>query len=388
MRYLGGNRLALLTNGEQYFPALVAALDAASDEIFLETYIFAADETGSLVADALARAAARGVRVRLLIDGFGAHDFAPRFLAMLEQAGARVLVYRPEVARWSARRSRWRRMHRKLASIDARVAFVGGINVIDDFDTPDPAPPRYDYAVRIEGPLVARVRAEAAKLWSLVSWARLGRRGPGLRAREEVLAAARRIADGQRAALLVRDNLRHRRDIEKAYLSHIGHARQEIVIACAYFFPGRRIRRALMAAAARGVRVVLLLQGRVEYPILHYAPHALYDTLLEAGVEIREYHLSLLHAKVAVFDRKRASVGSSNIDPFSLLLAREANVFVNDRAFAGELRDSIERAMNSGARVLPIQQWKQRPWWQRLRIRISYGIARLLISFAGYEKFR
>jgi cardiolipin synthase len=387
MRYLGGNRLTLLTNGEQYFPALVAALDAAREEIFLETYIFAADETGSLVADALARAAVRGVRVRLLIDGFGAHDFAPRFLAMLEQAGARVLVYRPEVGLFNARRSRLRRMHRKLASIDARVAFVGGINVIDDFDGPELAPPRYDYAVRIEGPLVARVRAEAAKLWSLVSWARRGRRGPRLRARDDELAVPR-IRDGQRAALLVRDNLRHRRDIEKAYLSHIGHARQEIVIACAYFFPGRRLRHALVGAAARGVRVVLLLQGRVEYALQHYATRALYEPLLDAGVEIREYHLALLHAKVAVFDRRRASVGSSNIDPFSLLLAREANVFVNDRSFAGELRDSIERAMNAGARVLPIQQWKRRPWWQRLRIRIAYSIVRLLISFAGFEKFR
>jgi len=388
MRYLGGNRLTLLANGEQYFPALVAALDAAQEEIFLETYIFAPDETGSLVADALARAAVRGVRVRLLIDGFGARDFAPRFRAMLEDAGARVLVYRPEVGLFDARRSRLRRMHRKLASIDARVAFVGGINVIDDIDGPRLAPPRYDYAVRIEGPLVARVRAEAAKLWSVVSLARLGRRGPGLRLRDKRRRAAPRIRDGQRAALLVRDNVRHRRDIEKAYLSHIGHAREEIVIACAYFFPGRRLRHALVAAAARGVRVVLLLQGRVEYALQHYAARALYEPLLDAGVEIREYHLALLHAKVAVFDRKRASVGSSNIDPFSLLLAREANVFVNDRPFAGELRDSIERAMTAGARVLPIQQWKHRPWWQRLRIRIAYGIVRLLISFAGFERFR
>ncbi|MDH4190702.1 MAG: cardiolipin synthase ClsB [Betaproteobacteria bacterium] len=385
MRYLGGNRLTLLTNGEQYFPALVEAFDAARGEIFIETYIFAADETGSLVADALARAAARGVAVHLLVDGFGASEFAPRFRAMLEEAGARVLVYRPEVGRWRARRNRLRRMHRKLASIDARVAFVGGINVIDDYDTPDPSPPRYDYAVRIEGPLVARVRAEAAKLWSLVAWADFG--GRRLRVPREIWGAPGR-ADGQRAALVVRDNLRHRRDIENAYLRHIGRARSEIVIACAYFFPGRRIRRALVAAAARGVRVLLLLQGRVEYAILHYATRALYEPLLDAGVEIHEYHLALLHAKVAVFDRRRASVGSSNIDPFSLLLAREANVFVNDAAFARELRDSLERAMNEGARVLPRQQWRRRPWWQRLRIWMAYGIARLLIGFAGYERYR
>ncbi|MFY9315773.1 MAG: phospholipase D-like domain-containing protein, partial [Burkholderiales bacterium] len=180
--YVAGNRLALLRSGEQYFPALAAAIDAARTEIFLETYIYADDETGSLIADALARAAARGVATRLLIDGYGARDFAPRFRAALESAGAEVLVFRPQVSPWPfwKQKSRLRRMHRKLASIDGAVAFVGGINVIDDFHTPHPSPPQFDYAVRIEGPLVAQVRAAAARLWARVSWATFGRRWPGL----------------------------------------------------------------------------------------------------------------------------------------------------------------------------------------------------------------
>jgi cardiolipin synthase len=159
MQFLDGNRLTLLRNGEQYFPALVESIDAARREVFLETYIYADDETGSLVADALARAAARGVAVHLLIDGFGARDFAPRFRAMLHQAGAEVLVFRPELSRWRLRRNRLRRMHRKLACVDGRLAFVGGINVIDDYDFPGDTTPRHDYAVRIEGPLTAEVRA-------------------------------------------------------------------------------------------------------------------------------------------------------------------------------------------------------------------------------------
>src|SRR5512134_1758005 len=163
MQHLDGNRLTLLRNGEQYFPALVEAIDAARVEVFLETYIFADDETGSLVADALARSAARGVATHLLIDGYGAKDFAPRFRRMLAEAGAEVLVFRPQVSPWPfwKQRGRLRRMHRKLASVDGRVAFVGGINIIDDFDSPDVSLPRYDYAARIEGPLALRVRAEA-----------------------------------------------------------------------------------------------------------------------------------------------------------------------------------------------------------------------------------
>ncbi len=389
MEFVGGNQLTLLCNGEQYFPALVAAIDAAHEEVFLESYIFADDETGSLVADALARAAARGVAVHLLLDGFGARDFAPRFRDMLESAGAGVLVFRPDISPWRLQRGRLRRMHRKLACIDARVGFVGGINVIDDYDTPGHTPPRYDYAVRIEGPLTADLRAAAARQWSRVSWATLGRRWRGIHwpALDDGAPHRAAMPGGQRAALVVRDSLRHRHDIEDAYLELIEGARMEVVIASAYFFPGRRFRRALAEATARGVKVVLLLQGRVEYTLMHYASRALYGTLLAAGIEIHEYHRSFLHAKVAVFDCCAASVGSSNIDPFSLMLAREANVFVDDAAFAGELRASLAEAQRVGARPVPPQQWKRQPLWRRVRIWIAYGIARLLISVASFERY-
>jgi cardiolipin synthase len=382
MQYIGGNRLTLLRNGEQYFPALVAAIDAARLEVFLESYIYADDETGSLVADTLARAAARGVRVRLLLDGFGASDFAPRFRGMLEGAGVEVLVYRPKISPWTLRRSRLRRMHRKLASIDGRVAFVGGINIIDDFANPEGRLPRYDYAVRIEGPLATEVRAAAAHLWLRVSWMELRRRAP-----VAVAPPPAAPVGDQHAALVVRDSLRHRRDIENAYLHCMGGAREEIFIACAYFFPGRRFHRAIVAAAARGVRVRLLLQGMVEYPLVHYASRALFGALLDAGVEIHEYQRSILHAKVAVFDARVACVGSSNIDPFSLLLAREANVFVDDRSFAEELRASLEEAMRVGAMPLPPQRWRKQHLLLRLRIWILYGIARLLISAFGLERY-
>jgi cardiolipin synthase len=382
VQYLDGNRLQLLRNGEQYFPALVEAIDAAREEVFLETYLYADDETGSLVTDALARAAARGVAVHLMIDGFGARDFAPRFRRVLHEAGAQVLVFRPEINPWRLRRNRLRRMHRKLACADARLAFVGGINVIDDYDAPDDTSPRHDYAVRIEGPLAGEVRAVAAQLW-----ARVARTAGHGRALPPAPPAPAPFAQGQRAALVIRDSIRHRRDIEDAYLELIDAAREEIVIASAYFFPGRRFRHALVSAAQRGVRVVLLLQGLVEYVLPHYASRALFGSLLEAGIRIEEYRHSFLHAKVAVFDCCRASVGSSNIDPFSLLLAREANVFVDDAVFAAELRASLEEAMRSGARTLPPQAWRRRPLWRRAWNWIAYGIGRLLIGFASYERY-
>jgi cardiolipin synthase len=185
----------------------------------------------------------------------------------------------------------------------------------------------------------------------------------------------------------MRDSLRRRSDIEDAYLQHIDGAREDVLIASAYFFPGRRFRRALTSAVERGVRVRLLLQGRVEYALLHYASRALYGSLLDAGVELHEYHRSFLHAKVAVFDRQVACVGSSNIDPFSLLLAREANVFVDDAEFAGELLTSLEEAMRQGALPLAPRQWRQQPLWLRVRIWLGYGIARLALSLFVFERY-
>lgn len=395
--YSEGNRLTLLKNGEQYFPALVDAIDAASAEVFLETYIFADDQTGQQIADALARAASRGVAAHLLIDGFGARDFAPRFRRMLAEAGVELLVFRPQVSPWPfwKQRRRLRRMHRKLASVDGAVAFVGGINVIDDIEMPHTAAARYDYAVRFEGPLAGHVRAEAVRLWTRVSWASLGRRWPGFQLLRSMARQtppheleSRPSAGNQRAALVMRDSLRHRYDIEDAYLEAINAARTEVIVANAYFFPSRKFRRALLDAARRGVVVRLLLQGRSDHPLQRHAARALYRSLLRAGIRIHEYSLSELHAKVAVVDARLATVGSSNIDPFSLTLAREANVFVDDPAFAAELRQSLHEAIENRARAVPRNYWERLSLELKARIWLSYRIARLLMLVYGVNDSR
>jgi len=232
--------------------------------------------------------------------------------------------------------------------------------------------------VRIEGPLVASVLDQTERLWHRVAWASLKR---GSQRHPPVDAAERGT---QRAVLLVRDNFRHRSDIEDAYLEAIRGAHKEVIIANAYFLPGARFRQALRAAAGRGVRVVLLLQGRIEYLLLHYASRALYGSLLDAGVEIYEYHKSFLHTKVAVIDRRWATVGSSNIDPFSLMLAREANIVVDDLLFSQELRRSLLDHMKSGAKVVAKRLWHRQPLWRRVLIWGAYGCTRLLMGVAGY----
>jgi cardiolipin synthase A/B len=377
--FVAGNSLLLLESGTEYFPALLDAIATATNEIHLESYIFADDETGRTVAAALGRAVKRGVTVRVLVDGFGANGFAQGLGSALAADGAEVLIFRPEAKRLSFRRHRLRRLHRKLVVIDGKVAFVGGINVIDDMDTPHQVPPRLDYAVRVTGPLLPAIHRAVHKLWALVRWASFHHREWPLPRLPEPPATG-----AVEAAFVVRDNVRHRRDIEEAYLEAIAQSRHEVILAAAYFLPGIRFRHALTEAAQRGVRVVIILQGRVEYFLLRYATRALYGSLIAAGVEIVEYHRSFLHAKVAVIDRTWATVGSSNIDPFSLLLAREANLIVRDRGFAEQLRSCLVRAIEQGSETIGTDQLRHRRLHIRIANWLAYGLVRLAIGLAGY----
>lgn len=379
-KFLPGNRLTLLNSGGEFFPALLTAINEARHEVHLESYIFEDDRTGRDVAGALMAAARRGVSVRVLVDGFGAPAFSTTLLPALADAGVMALVYRPERARFNLRRHRLRRLHRKLAVIDGEIAFVGGINIIDDLNNPDHSPGRYDYAVRVEGPVLHPILHSMRRLWEVLVWVNFKRRYRLAPVEKSTISPR----GEQQAAFLVRDNVRHRRDIEQAYLAAIDGAHDNILIANAYFLPGRRFRRALTNAAQRGVQVSILLQGRIEYRLLHYATQALYDKLLNSGIRIFEYGHSFLHAKVAVIDEQWATVGSSNIDPFSLLLSREANLVVLDAKFAEELRGSLGQAMQAGARELPPQQWQRLPWYSRVLRWGSYNLLRIAIGFTGY----
>ena len=378
--YCGGNSITLLASGGEFFPALLEAIDAAQEEVRLETYIYEDDPTGRKIADALMRAARRGLNVHLVVDGFGSPGFMGSLGKLLQESGVEVYVYRPDIAPFPFKRHRLRRMHRKLACIDARIAFVGGINIIDDLNPPDLPEPRFDYAVKVEGPLLPEIHGLMVNLWLVLRWVNLGKRSRPPRMQAVLSGDSGEVE----AALIVRDNIKHRREIERAYLKAILMAHEEIVIANAYFLPGRTFRKALRAAARRGVRVTLLLEGRVEYRLQYFATLALYSNLLAAGIRIFEYRKSYLHAKVAVVDGKWATVGSSNIDPFSLMLAREANVAVRDPAFAQELRNSLEQAMHDGA--IEIVEAEHLSRSRRFFGWLSYGLLRFAAGIAGYGK--
>jgi len=359
--FVDDNDITLLESGVAFFPALIAALDAARHEVLFETYIFAEDETGDAVRDALARAARRGVKVRVLVDWFGTgHRVTSRLGQVLTHAGAQYRVFNPLCKRGIAR------SHRKITVIDREVAFVGGINVNDDWlcDHADgrrlPAP-RWDFTVRVRGPLVAQIHHEAQGQWTRTGRLRL-------RKRLELFREMRKqpppsCASPARAAFVVRDNLRNRTTIQRAYLQALGHARHSVLLATPYFAPGRKFRKALAHAAQRGVAVTLLI-GVGEFAIQDAVAQSFYPKLLADGIRVVEYRKTQLHAKVAVADDHWATVGSSNCDGLSLFVNQEANIVVDDPVFAASMRAHIERGIADGVEVCP-QEFAGIGWLRR-----------------------
>lgn len=397
------SQLRLLQGSATYFAALVQAMDHAREEIRLETYIFDVTGSGAQVAEAMERAARRGVATYLVVDGVGTPALTAPWPERFAAAGVQWHIFAPLGALGLLIPSRWRRLHRKLCVVDGELAFCGGINILDDLHDPNHGAltaPRFDFALCTSSDLVREMRDAMIQLWwrmraaddvrgRRLSEALAALRGAGLPGGASDHGMVRPVLPHTgtpvRATLLLRDNVRHRARIEKAYRRAIGAAREEILIANAYFLPGRKLRQALVHAARRGVRVQLLLQGRYEYFFQYHATRPVYGALLGAGVEIFEYTASFLHAKVAVIDGQWATVGSSNLDPLSLLLAREANVMVENRAFAQDLRARLLHAVRHEARAVDASLYAARPWRQRLRDRVAFALVRAALFLSGYR---
>ena len=392
------HRLHLLQGAKELFDAVVHAIAHSRHEVRLETYIFAFDEQGQAVAAALERAALRGVQVYLVVDGIGTPPLPAQWTARLDAAGVHWHRFSPVGWLGVFFPVRWRRLHRKLCVVDGQVAFCGGINVMDDFHdlrlgTLDTA--RLDFAVQVHGVLVQDVQALMQRFWSRLDFAQGLESRQWSKARSQLQTAMRPQPSPMRApapqdpqgtipaALVLRDNLRNRSRIEQSYRQAIGQAHHEVLIANAYFMPGRKLRHALEHAAQRGVRVILLLQGRYEYFMQFHGARAVYGSLLAAGVEIHEYQGGLLHAKVAVIDSVWATVGSSNLEPLSLLLAREANVVLRDPHFAKVLRRRLRTAIEQQSVQMEPLRYAQRGRWQRALDLLALLLLRIGLFVVG-----
>jgi cardiolipin synthase len=375
--YSHGNQLSLLHRGEEFFPALIQACNAAQSEIWIETYIFALDPTGERVKEALLHASRRGVAVHVMVDWLGTgREMIARLQPALEAAGIRFVAFNPWFRRGMVR------THRKIVVVDRRIAFLGGLNINDDLISDDgsnlPLPaPRWDFAVSVSGPLVAQVQAEVRAQWQRLESRPLRLRLESLR---DYVAKAKplRAVQVAEAALVVRDNLRNRTTIQRALLQALGRARNSAMLVTPYFAPGRKLRKALVHAAERGLDVTLLI-GVGQFVMQDAVAQSFYPRLTRAGVKIVEYRRTQLHGKVAVIDDEWATVGSSNFDGLSLFVNHEANIIVRDAGFATSLREYIRRGIAEGVTItasdvarlsLPRRIWN----------RFAYGLYRFVLQ--------
>jgi cardiolipin synthase A/B len=378
-RWVGGNKVTLLENGEVFFPRLFEAVGQARREVIIETFILAEDEVGEALQEALCHAAQRGVKVDLLIDGFGSAALSSAFLERLTEAGVKVRVFDPAPRLLGRPLNAFRRMHRKLAVIDGALAFVGGINYCADHLCAFGPKAKQDYAVELAGPVVAEIHRFVLHAIAVggkgTAWFR--RR---LKATPQELPAPEGSAEVE---FVTRDNRRHTNDIERRYLAAIRSARQRIVIANAYFFPGYRLIQEMRRAAGRGVDVRLILQGEPDLPIAKVAASMLYHHLLHAGVRIHEYCERPLHGKVALVDDRWSTVGSSNLDPLSLSLNLEANVIVRDAAFNQLLSQRLDHLIQHGCRQVQAGDLREWSGWRLVRSFFVFHLLRWYPAWAG-----
>lgn len=407
--FTGGNQVTLLRGGTEQFPALCACINAATRSVWMATYMVSPIGQSHSVLQALMRAARRGIGVHVVVDGVGSRDAPVSLWRELEEAGVKVMVYRPVHGLWGLLdTAQWRRMHMKLCVIDDTLGFVGGINLIDDrYDLAQgwSSEPRLDYALQVCGPAVMPMAHTVKAMWTrasigrdwrddIVHWMADHRSMKRLRAlwqkarlrlppgEQKHLAAATGTTAPMRCAFILRDNLLQRRTIERTALQAIQHARTRVDIITPYFYPARALRHALRNAAKRGVVVRLLLQGKVDYKIAAIAARVLYHDLQLHGVRIFEYQPALLHAKVLCVDDEWATIGSSNLDPLSLVLNLEANLVVRDRGFVRTLSAALARDFADSAEIAaPLL--RQRSWMTRVRRSTVAWMAKTYLRLAG-----
>lgn len=365
---VAGNRVALLVDGPQTLRAIRAAVEGARHHVHLETYIFSDDEVGRALRELLIRRRQAGVEVRVLYDAIGSVTTPAAFFEPMRQAGVEVLPFRPlnptRTLPWKINN----RDHRKIVVVDGRIAFTGGINISSTYASssssrPGPETGREeawrDTHVQIEGPVAAQFQ----KLF-LQTWERAGGRVDGgsaqyfppLAASGAELVAVVATSGGDRNETTIYDT----------YAAAIGHASRRLWMTQAYFAPDEGLRRALLAAAARGVDVRIIVPSFSDSRLIFHASRKDYDELLAGGVRIYEQRYAMLHAKSMVIDTALSMVGSANFDMRSFLHNNEVNAVVVGSDFAQRMEALFERDLHD-TRELQLASWRQRPWLDRFK---------------------
>jgi len=380
-RWVEGNHVSLLENGEEFFPRVSQAIRSARHHIFFETFILRDDKVGRALQADLIDAANRQVRVEVTVDAWGSLELPAEFIEAMTSAGVCFHLFDAE-PRWLLKFFWFRRLHRKLIVIDGVRAFIGGINFSADHLADFGPEAKQDYAVEVLGPIVSQMHAFAVEAVASVH------RMPGNARRSalDVLHTPRNpVRAGKMESRFVsRDNVRRKNAIERQYRAAIRTARRRVIIANAYFFPGYRLIREIRNAARRGVDVRLIMQGQPDMRIVKVCASMLYQYLLRAGVRIFEYCDRPFHGKVALVDDEWSTVGSSNLDPLSLSLNLEANLFIRDGSFNERLHESLNRLMKRSCKEIDDDTAQRRVFWRPLVTSLAFHVMRHFPRWAGW----
>lgn len=374
-----GNSVELLINGEEFYSRFFECARQAQEEIIIETFILEQDKVGNELQQVVIDAAKRGVRVHLTVDDYGTWNLDKDFIESMTSSGVHLHIFDPKPKLLGVRLNMFRRLHRKIAIVDQKFAFIGGINYCADHMTDFGEKAKQDYAVELQGPIVAEIHKSSMLLLL---------RGSSRKERKQYLRELKTpdiqpVGDSD-ILFVERDNRWHRKDIEKQYMLAIRLAKKRIVIANAYFFPRLFFLRALRQASQRGVEVTLVMQGQPDMPWVSMLSRLLYNYLLRADVRIYEYCQRSFHGKIALMDDEWVTIGSSNLDPLSFSLNLEANVFIRNKELNEKFYSHIQDLISNHCKVIDMKLAKHGYWWRVPLIFLSFYFLRHFPSIVGW----
>ncbi|HYE89486.1 MAG TPA: phospholipase D-like domain-containing protein [Terriglobales bacterium] len=361
---IGGNTVELLFNGEQIFPAKLAAIRAATKTITYAQYYYEEGLVSRDIAEALAERARAGVGVNVLLDSFGALGIPEEYVELMRRSGVHVVFFRPLRPFPGARSNN--RMHRRVLVVDGRVAITGGSGVSRKWMGDGRTEGHWrETDVRIEGPVVRYLQGAFAENWLEATGIVLG---------GEPYYPAPHPPKGQAFVQIVRSSPAGGSfAVYTALLLAIASARKTIYITNPYFVLDEKMTEALLNAKAGGARVVVLVPGKIDHNLVRQASRASFGDMLKAGIEIHEYRAALLHAKTIVIDGVWATVGSTNLDNRSFALNDELNAIFYSPAVAQRLEQAFRDDLKHSQQVT-YEAWSKRGVWARFLELVAFPI--------------
>ncbi len=378
--YTSHNRARLIRGGSAYFELAEKLIDEAVHSIHFQTYILEHDETGTRLVDALVRASFRDVKVYLLLDGYASADLDAPFIQRLKESGIHFRWFQPIVK--GKNYYIGRRMHHKVLVVDGLHSLVGGVNVSNRYNDLPGQPAWLDWAVSISGEVSIELFNRCVEMWTKSVWSKIGL--PAMFNWRSVVGPEDEVF----ARIRINDWVRSKSQISRSYQEMFLRAKEQITIMSSYFLPGRNLRKHIHHAAHRGITIRVILTGTSDVGLSKAAERYLYPWLFKRGVEVYEYHKSVLHGKTAVYDRQWATVGSYNVNNVSAYASIELNVDILNADFAASVDDAFNKIINDDCvRITPSRFSKRSSFFAPILNLLAYETFRLVFYlFTFYFK--